>query len=61
MQQTGATLGLAILVTVFGTATRHATGSGHQVLVTGMTTAFVASAIIATVAFAVALTFRRAR
>jgi EmrB/QacA subfamily drug resistance transporter len=61
MQQTGATLGLAILVTVFGTATRHATGSAHQVMVTGMTTAFVASVIIAAVTFLVALTFRRAR
>ncbi|TVT56842.1 MFS transporter [Amycolatopsis rhizosphaerae] len=61
MQQTGATLGLAILVTVFGSATRTATGAPHQILVTGMTAAFVASAIIAGITFAVALTFRRAR
>jgi EmrB/QacA subfamily drug resistance transporter len=61
MQQIGATLGLAILVTVFGNSTRHATGSPHEVLVTGMTTAFVASAVIAALTFVVALTFRRAR
>ncbi|MFD2421084.1 MFS transporter [Amycolatopsis pigmentata] len=59
MQQTGATLGLAVLVTVFGTATRHATGSPSQMLVAGMTPAFAASAAIAGVAFLVALTFRR--
>ncbi|HVV09970.1 MFS transporter [Amycolatopsis sp.] len=59
MQQTGATLGLAILVTVFGSASRGATGSPHEVLVTGMTHAFFAAAIIAGVAFLVALTFRR--
>ncbi|WAL64438.1 MFS transporter [Amycolatopsis cynarae] len=34
MRQTGATLGLAILVTVFGSATRTATGAPHQILVT---------------------------
>ncbi|MTD57506.1 DHA2 family efflux MFS transporter permease subunit [Amycolatopsis sp. RM579] len=59
MQQIGATLGLAILVTVFGTATRHATGSPHEVLVSGMTTAFIVSVVIASLAFLVALTFRR--
>lgn len=61
MQQIGATLGLAILVTVFGTSTRHATGSPHEVLVTGMTHAFIASAVIAALTFVVALTFRRTR
>lgn len=61
MQQIGATLGLAILVTVFGTSTRHATGSPHEVLVTGMTDAFIASAVIAALTFVVALTFRRTR
>ncbi|WP_236794916.1 MFS transporter [Amycolatopsis sp. GM8] len=59
MQQVGATLGLAILVTIFGTATRHATGSPHQVLVHGMTTASIASVVIASLAFFVALTFRK--
>jgi EmrB/QacA subfamily drug resistance transporter len=61
MQQIGATLGLAILVTIFGTATRHATGSPHEVLVTGMTDAFIASSVIAALTFVVALTFRRIR
>ncbi|WP_246271821.1 MFS transporter [Amycolatopsis acididurans] len=61
MQQTGATLGLAILVTVFGSATRSATGTPEEIMVSGMTTAFVASAIIATLTFVVALTFRRTR
>ncbi|TNC18702.1 MFS transporter [Amycolatopsis alkalitolerans] len=59
MQQVGATLGLAILVTIFGTATRNAPGSPHQVLVHGMTSAFFASVVIAALAFAVALTFRK--
>jgi EmrB/QacA subfamily drug resistance transporter len=59
MQQTGATLGLAVLVTVFGTATRQATGSESQILVTGMDAAFGVSAVIAGLAVLVALTFRR--
>ncbi|WP_435582056.1 MFS transporter [Amycolatopsis thermoflava] len=59
MQQTGATLGLAILVTIFGAATRTATGSPHDVLVTGMTAAFIGSVVIACLTFVVALTFRR--
>jgi EmrB/QacA subfamily drug resistance transporter len=61
VQQTGGSLGLAILVTIFGTVTRHATGSPAHIMVTGMTDAFIASAIIASLAFTVALTFRRAR
>ncbi|HET6500987.1 MAG TPA: MFS transporter [Amycolatopsis sp.] len=59
MQQIGSTLGLAILVTVFGTVTRQAGGSGAQVLVTGMTAAFVASAIIAGITCLVAFNFRK--
>jgi hypothetical protein len=62
MQQVGATLGLAILVTVFGTASHNAAGAGATVqsaLVNATTEAFVTSAILATVTFAVALTFRR--
>ena len=59
MQQTGATLGLAILVTIFGTATRSATGTPHDVLVSGMTAAFTGSVVIACVTLVVALTFRR--
>jgi len=60
MQQTGATLGLAILVTVFGSATRGASGTPHEVVVQGMTTAFTVAALIASLTLLVALTFRRA-
>jgi EmrB/QacA subfamily drug resistance transporter len=57
MQQIGGTLGLAVLVTVAGSAARgHA---GTDALVTGMTAAFTTSASIALLTFAVALTFRR--
>jgi hypothetical protein len=59
MQQTGVSLGLAMLVTVFGSAIRNA---GHvtptAALVTGMTHAFVASTLFATATLLVALTFR---
>jgi EmrB/QacA subfamily drug resistance transporter len=59
MQQTGASLGIAILVTVFGNAVRSAHGSAHQVMVHGITTAFTVSACIATLSFLVSLTFRK--
>ncbi len=59
MQQVGSTLGLSILITVFGSVTRDATGSPPQVLVEGMTTAFVVASLMAGVSFLVALTFRR--
>ncbi|TDE01824.1 hypothetical protein E1269_22730 [Jiangella asiatica] len=62
MQQAGGTLGLAILVTVFGTASRDAAAAGaagHDVVMAAMTDAFMASAVIAALAFAVALSFRR--
>jgi EmrB/QacA subfamily drug resistance transporter len=62
MQQVGSTLGLAVLVTVFGTAARHSAADGataHHILVTGMTTAFVASTIIALCTLAVATTFKK--
>ncbi|MFE6862287.1 MFS transporter [Nocardia sp. NPDC057668] len=58
LQQTGAALGLAILVTIFGTASRAAGGTAQHALVGGMTTAFAAAAAIATLTFVVALTFR---
>ncbi len=64
MQQAGATLGLAILVTVFGASSRDAAAAGaapDQVLVAGMTDAFVAGALIAATAVLVALTFRSER
>jgi EmrB/QacA subfamily drug resistance transporter len=60
MQQVGAALGLAVLVTVFGTTVRHAT-NGHPVtvhdLVLGMTHAFTAAAVLAAASLVVALTF----
>ncbi|NIH82061.1 MFS transporter [Amycolatopsis viridis] len=59
LQQTGSTLGLAILVTIFGTAGRAATGGPHEVMVSGMTAAFTGSIVIACLTFVVALTFRR--
>ncbi|WP_458690296.1 MFS transporter [Nocardia tengchongensis] len=61
LQQTGASLGLAALVTVFGTVSRSAGGSAQHALVSGMTTAFAAAAAIAALTFAVALTFRNPR
>ena len=48
-----------ILITVFGEATRGATGSGPQIMVDGMNAAFAAATVIAALTFAVALTFRR--
>lgn len=57
MQQIGATLGLAVLVTVAGSASRG--HSGTDALVSGMTAAFTTSALIALLTFGVALTFRR--
>ncbi|WP_223885220.1 MFS transporter [Nocardia colli] len=61
LQQTGSALGLAILVTVFGTAALGATGSPQQVLVSGTTTAFAVAVGIAVLTFLVALTFRSTR
>jgi EmrB/QacA subfamily drug resistance transporter len=59
MQQTGVALGLAVLVTVFGTSLRHATGTGVPVLVSAMTAAFSASTLIATGVVLLGLMFRR--
>lgn len=61
MQQTGGTLGLAILVTVFGSATRGASGPPHETIVHGMTTAFTVAALIASLTLLVALAFRPKR
>jgi EmrB/QacA subfamily drug resistance transporter len=68
MQQVGSSLGLAVLVTVFGSASRHAAANvpaganaAHHALVTGMTAAFTASAIIACGTLAIASTFRSTR
>jgi len=62
MQQVGSTLGLGILITVFGSATRSAAASGvtgTQLTVNGMTAAFATAAAVAAGTVLVALTFRR--
>nr|WP_255637681.1 MFS transporter [Amycolatopsis sp. DSM 110486] len=64
MQQVGSTLGLGILVTVFGAATRSAAASGATgtpLLVDGMTAAFLAASGLAALTVGVALTFRRGK
>ncbi|MEU6572812.1 MFS transporter [Streptomyces sp. NPDC046805] len=47
LQWLGGTLGLAVLVTVFGTATRHATGTPSEILTHGSAEAFGAGSLIA--------------
>lgn len=47
LQWLGGTLGLSVLVTVFGTATRHAHGSPTEILTEGSARAFGAGALIA--------------
>ncbi|RSD08425.1 MFS transporter [Amycolatopsis eburnea] len=59
MQQVGSTLGLAVLITVFGSVTRTTTSTGAQLTVDGMTAAFGTAAVFAAGSFLVALTFRR--
>jgi EmrB/QacA subfamily drug resistance transporter len=62
LQQVGGALGLAVLVTVFGTGSRHAAqhgAGGVGALVAGMTDAFTTSALLAAATLLVALTFRR--
>jgi EmrB/QacA subfamily drug resistance transporter len=61
MQQTGTSLGLAVLVTVFGTVVRHAApqASADEALVSGMTAAFAVGSAIAAGVAVVALTFRK--
>ena len=63
MQQTGSSLGLAVLVTIFGTAVRHAApgAPAHETLVSGMTAAFAAATAFAALIVVVALTFRSTR
>jgi len=58
MQQLGSTVGLAVLVTVFGAAT-HGTAHDPAAVTHGMTVAFTVAAAIAGVTFLVALNFRR--
>ncbi|MEU7582068.1 MFS transporter [Streptomyces sp. NPDC041068] len=59
IQQTGTALGLSVLATVFGVASRDATGSPRQLLVTGVTAAFAAAAVMAALTFVGSLAFRR--
>ena len=53
LQWLGGTLGLSLLVTVFGTATRHAHGSPSEILVDGSARAFGVGALIALTALLV--------
>lgn len=59
MQQVGSTLGLGVLITVFGSVTRSSASTGAQLTVDGMTAAFTTSAVFAACTVLVALTFRR--
>jgi hypothetical protein len=61
VQNLGTTVGLAVLVTVFGTASRHAANNGATpriALVSGMTGAWSVAVVFAVATFLVALTFR---
>ena len=60
MQQLGGTVGLGVLVTVYGTVLRGS-GTGPVGTVHGMTTAFMVAAAIAAATVPIALTFRRVR
>ncbi|MFC9847664.1 MFS transporter [Streptomyces sp. NPDC060223] len=53
LQWLGGTLGLSILVTVYGTATRHATGSPASILTEGASRAFGVGSLIAITALLV--------
>ncbi|MFF4351932.1 MFS transporter [Streptomyces sp. NPDC001530] len=53
LQWLGGTLGLSILVTVFGTATRHAAGSPSEILTHGAARAFGVGSLIALTALLV--------
>jgi EmrB/QacA subfamily drug resistance transporter len=57
MQQIGSTLGLALLVTIAGSASRGSVGA--EAVVTSATTAFAASSVIVLLTVLVALTFRK--
>jgi EmrB/QacA subfamily drug resistance transporter len=50
-QQLGGALGVAVLVTVFGTASKHAGGTPAHAFVTGVTHAFAGSAVFLAAAF----------
>lgn len=53
LQWLGGTLGLSVLVTVYGTATRHTTGSPSETLVEGSSRAFGVGALVAVTALLV--------
>ncbi len=55
MQMTGATVGLAVLVSVSGTVSRHGTGGARLLLVRGLDAAFAAGAWFIVAALAVAV------
>lgn len=61
LQWLGGTLGLSVLVTVYGTATRHSSGSPSAILVEGSARAFGAGALIAVTALLVCGTVIRGR
>jgi EmrB/QacA subfamily drug resistance transporter len=54
LQWLGGTVGLSVLVTVYGTATRHATGDPARILVHGASRAFGFGSLIALAALALA-------
>ncbi|MFB9208376.1 MFS transporter [Nonomuraea spiralis] len=58
MQQIGGALGLAVLVTVFGAATRASRGPAHQILAEGVTAAFTVAAVFTAGAILLALTMK---
>ncbi|MBO4257308.1 MFS transporter [Streptomyces griseorubiginosus] len=60
LQWLGGTLGLSVLVTVFGTATRHASGTPAEILTEGSARAFGAASLIAVTALVVCATVIRA-
>ena len=53
LQWLGGTVGLSVLVTVFGTGTRHASGTPSEILVHGAARAFGAGSLIALTALLV--------
>lgn len=59
LQWLGGTLGLSVLVTVYGTAARHATGSPSEILLKGSARAFGVGALIAVTALLVCATVIR--
>ncbi|WP_344584621.1 MFS transporter [Nonomuraea roseoviolacea] len=58
MQQIGGALGLAILVTVYGTAAQGVRRTAHEALTEGVTTAFTVGAAFTACAILLALTMR---